>query len=177
MIVSMIKINIAILTISDRAYKKERDDTSGPELVKKVNRVGWNVVKQAVIPDELAQISKTLIDWVDSGEVDLILTTGGTGCSPRDVTPEATSVVIERAVQGLAEAMRAESMRKTPHAMLSRAVAGICKKTLIINLPGSPAGAVENLQVIIPVIPHAVELIRESETAESEHRRLNRKST
>jgi molybdenum cofactor synthesis domain-containing protein len=110
-----------------------------------------------------------LIDWADNNEMDVILTTGGTGFSPRDVTPEATRAVIERDAPGLAEAMRAASIKITPHAMLSRIVAGIRKKTLIINLPGSPKGAVENLQVIVPVLPHAVQLLHEDPKSENTH--------
>jgi molybdenum cofactor synthesis domain-containing protein len=110
-----------------------------------------------------------LIAWADSGEMDVILTTGGSGFSPRDITPEATRAVIDREAPGLAEAMRAASLKVTPHAMLSRIVTGIRRKTLIVNLPGSPKGAVENLQVITPVLPHAVQLLREDPAAESTH--------
>ena len=110
-----------------------------------------------------------LINWSDSSEMDVLLTTGGTGFSPRDVTPEATRAVIERDAPGLAEAMRAASLAITPHAMLSRIVTGIRKRTLIINLPGSPKGAVENLEIIIPVLPHAVQLLRDDPVSESTH--------
>jgi len=110
-----------------------------------------------------------LVSWADSGEMDVLLTTGGTGFAPRDVTPEATRSIIEREAPGLAEAMRAASLKVTPHAMLSRIVTGIRKRTLIINLPGSPKGAIENLQVVIPVLPHAVQLLREDPTSESTH--------
>ena len=110
-----------------------------------------------------------LASWADSGEIDVLLTTGGTGFSPRDVTPEATRAVIEREAAGLAEAMRAASLTITPHAMLSRIVTGIRSKTLIINLPGSPKGAVENLQVAFPVLPHAVQLLHEDRSSESAH--------
>jgi molybdenum cofactor synthesis domain-containing protein len=127
------------------------------------------VTKQALLPDEESAIREILTSWADSNEMDLILTTGGTGFSPRDTTPEATRAVIERETPGLAEAMRAASLKITPHAMLSRIVTGIRKKTLIINLPGSPKGAVENLQVVIPVLPHAVQLIQEDPTSESAH--------
>jgi molybdenum cofactor synthesis domain-containing protein len=127
------------------------------------------VTKQALLPDEESAIRDILTNWADSNEMDLILTTGGTGFSPRDTTPEATRAVIERETPGLAEAMRAASLKITPHAMLSRIVTGIRKKTLIINLPGSPKAAVENLQVVIPVLPHAVQLIQEDPTSESTH--------
>jgi len=122
-----------------------------------------------ILPDDESVIRQTLIDWVDGNEVDIILTTGGTGFSHRDVTPEATRSVIEREAPGLAEAMRAASLKITPHAMLSRVVAGIRNKTLIINLPGSPKGAVENLQVVMPVLPHAVQLLQENPESESSH--------
>jgi len=127
------------------------------------------VTKQAILPDEESAIREILTSWADSNEMDLILTTGGTGFSPRDTTPEATRAVIERETPGLAEAMRAASLKITPHAMLSRIVTGIRKKTLIINLPGSPKGAVENLQVVIPVLPHAVQLLQEDPISESTH--------
>jgi molybdenum cofactor synthesis domain-containing protein len=127
------------------------------------------VSKQAILPDDESNIRKTLIDWVDSSELDVILTTGGTGFSPRDVTPEATRAVIERDAPGLAEAMRAASLKITPHAMLSRIITGIRKKTLIINLPGSPKGAVENLQVVLPVLSHAIQLLNEDPKSETSH--------
>jgi molybdenum cofactor synthesis domain-containing protein len=127
------------------------------------------VTKQAILPDEESAIRAMLSEWADSGELNVILTTGGTGFSPRDVTPEATRAVIEREAPGLAEAMRASSLKITPHAMLSRIVTGIRKKTLIINLPGSPSGAVENLQVVMPVLPHALQLLQEDPRSESTH--------
>ena len=126
-------------------------------------------VKHEILPDNESAIRAMLASWTDSGDMDVILTTGGTGFAPRDVTPEATRAVIEREAPGLAEAMRAASLRVTPHAMLSRIVTGIRRKTIIINLPGSPKGAVENLQVITPVLPHAVQLLREDPTSESTH--------
>jgi molybdenum cofactor synthesis domain-containing protein len=127
------------------------------------------VTKQAILPDDESAIRATLIEWVDSGKMDVILTTGGTGFSPRDVTPEATRAVIDREAPGLAEAMRAASLKITPHAMLSRIVTGIRKKILIINLPGSPKGAVENLQVVLPMLEHAIKLLQESPEAEAGH--------
>ena len=159
-----------ILTISDRSSRGERPDVSGRLLVNQVESQGWKVLWVDVIPDETDKIEATLVEWADSGEIDVILTTGGTGFSSRDVTPEATANVIDRDTPGLAEAMRAASMKITPHAMLSRATAGIRGKTLIINLPGSPKAAIENLDVIIPVILHAVQLLREDESAEAGHR-------
>ena len=162
-------IRFGILTLSDRSARGERLDASGPALANLIQAEGWSVAKQALLPDEESAIRAILISWADSGELDIILTTGGTGFSPRDVTPEATRAVIEREAPGLAEAMRAASLKITPHAMLSRVVAGIRKKTLIINLPGSPKGAVENLQVVTPVLPHAVQLLHEDPASESTH--------
>ena len=162
-------IRFGILTLSDRSSRGERADSSGPALARLIEAQGWSVTKQSILPDEVSAIRDILIHWVDSAEVDVILTTGGTGFSPRDVTPEATRAVIEREAPGLAEAMRAASLKITPHAMLSRVVAGIRKKTLIINLPGSPKGAVENLQVVIPVLSHEVQLLQEDPTSETSH--------
>lgn len=162
-------IRFGILTLSDRSSRGERADSSGPALANLIQAEGGSVVKQALLPDEESAIREILADWADEGELDVILTTGGTGFSPRDVTPEATRAIIERETPGLAEAMRAASLKVTPHAMLSRIVTGIRKKTLIINLPGSPKGAVENLQVVLPVLPHAVQLLQEDPASESTH--------
>jgi molybdenum cofactor synthesis domain-containing protein len=162
-------IRFGILTLSDRSARGERADTSGLALARLVQAEGWSVTKQAILPDDESAIRATLIEWVDSSEMDVILTTGGTGFSPRDVTPEATRAVIDREAPGLAEAMRAASLKITPHAMLSRIVTGIRKKILIINLPGSPKGAVENLQVVLPVLEHAIKLLQESPEAEAGH--------
>ncbi|MCI0551569.1 MAG: MogA/MoaB family molybdenum cofactor biosynthesis protein [Anaerolineae bacterium] len=162
-------LRFGILTLSDRSSRGERADSSGPVLARLIQAEGWSVVKQSILPDEESAIREILISWVDSSEIDVILTTGGTGFSPRDVTPEATRAVIERDAPGLAEAMRAASLKITPHAMLSRIVTGIRKKTLIINLPGSPKGAVENMRVILPVLEHAVQLLREDPTSERTH--------
>jgi molybdopterin adenylyltransferase len=162
-------IRFGILTLSDRSSRGERPDSSGPALAALIEAEGWSIARQSLLPDEEFAIRKTLVEWSDSGQVDVILTTGGTGFSPRDVTPEATRAIIERESPGLAEAMRAASLKITPHAMLSRIVTGIRKRTLIVNLPGSPKGAVENLQVILPVIPHAVQLLRDDPKSESSH--------
>ncbi len=162
-------IRFGILTLSDRSSRGERADSSGPALADLVHAEGWTVVKQSLLPDNESAIREALVSWADSGEMDVILTTGGTGFSPRDVTPEATRAVIERETPGLAEAMRAASLKITSHAMLSRVVTGIRGKTLIINLPGSPKGAVENLRVVIPVLPHAVQLLHEDPASESTH--------
>jgi molybdopterin adenylyltransferase len=165
-------LRFGILTVSDRAASGERADASGPLLVQAVEEQGWHVVKQGILPDDLVALGDELVAWADRGDTDIILTTGGTGFSPRDITPEATLTVIERPTPGLVEAMRAASLKVTPHAMLSRAVAGIRGQVLIINLPGSPAAAVENFQVLLPVLPHAVQLLRQDPNAEAGHRRI-----
>jgi molybdenum cofactor synthesis domain-containing protein len=162
-------IRFGILTLSDRSSRGERSDSSGPALAQLIETEGWSVTKQSILPDEESTIREILIDWADSAELDVILTTGGTGFSPRDVTPEATRAVVERDAPGLAEAMRAASLKITPHSMLSRIVTGIRKKTLIINLPGSPKGAVENLQVVLPVLSHAIQLLNEDPKSETSH--------
>jgi molybdenum cofactor synthesis domain-containing protein len=163
------RLRIGILTVSDRSARGERPDASGPALAAAVQAQGWQVTRQEIAPDEAATLRERLAQWADSGELDVILTTGGTGFAPRDVTPEATLAVVERLTPGLGEAMRQASLRVTPHAMLSRATAGIRQRTLIVNLPGSPRGAVENLQVILPVLPHAVQLLSEDPQAEQGH--------
>lgn len=162
-------LRFGILTLSDRSAKGIRADASGPALVDLILSQNWLVFKQEILPDEESIIRNTLSEWADNGEMDVILTTGGTGFAPRDITPEATRAIIEREAPGLAEIMRAESMKKTPHAMLSRAIAGIRKHTLIVNLPGSPRGAVENLQTILPVLPHAVQLLTDDPGSEISH--------
>ena len=163
-------MRIGILTISDRSSKGERPDLSGPALEEMIKSQGWEVAGMQIIPDELQVIKDKLVIWSDSNDFDLILTTGGTGFSPRDITPEATAQVIERETPGLAEAMRAESLKVTPHAMMSRAQAGIRGQTLIVNLPGSPRAAVENLNVILPVVEHAIDLLAGDPGAEAGHR-------
>jgi molybdenum cofactor synthesis domain-containing protein len=167
-------IRVAILTVSDRSARGEREDASGPALAEEVVKQGWVVAQRGVIPDDISQLCDTLAAWADSRECDVILTTGGTGFGVRDVTPEATLRVIDRSAPGLAEAMRLASLQITPHAMLSRSAAGIRKRTLIVNLPGSPRGAVENLQVILPVLPHAVQLLQEHPDAEAGHRQIGK---
>jgi molybdenum cofactor synthesis domain-containing protein len=162
-------VQVAVITISDRSSRGERPDSSGPVLVEEVLKAGWKVSTTQIIPDDFEIIRNTLVDLCDHAMADLILTTGGTGFSSRDVTPEATLSVVDRQAPGIAEAMRYESLKITPHAMLSRAVAGIRKKTLIINFPGSPKAARENFNVVKPVLPHAVELLQESPHSEQGH--------
>ena len=156
-------LRFSILTVSDRSSRGERADTSGPALADLVRLQGWQVVKQDIVADDVDAIKEKLQNWSDSGEADVILVTGGTGFAPRDVTPEATRAIVERLTPGLDEAMRAASLEVTPHAMLSRAVSGIRKRTLIVNLPGSPKGATENLQVVFPALEHAVKLLRDED--------------
>lgn len=156
-------IRTAVITLSDKGSRGERVDESGKAVREQVAGIAATVDAYEVLPDEESLIIGVLERLADSGAIDLILTTGGTGVSPRDVTPEATRAVIDRELPGMAEAMRAASLQKTPHAMISRAVCGIRKQTLIINLPGSPKAVRENLAVILPAIPHAIEKIRGSQ--------------
>ncbi len=152
-------ITIAIVTVSDRSSRGERDDLSGPEIREWAGALGYQVVSQTIIPDEPESIKARLIELSDA-DCDLIFTSGGTGFAPRDFTPEATRAVIEREAPGIAEAMRAKSLAITPHAMLSRAVSGIRKQSIIINLPGSPKAVRENLEFIEKALPHAVKLLK-----------------
>jgi molybdopterin adenylyltransferase len=155
-------ISIGVLTISDSGAKGAREDTSGERIRAMVTQLSGAVLSaRAIIPDEREQIEATLREWSDEKQVNLILTTGGTGLAPRDVTPEATKAVIEREAPGIAEAMRAFSLQQTPFGMLSRGVAGTRGHTLIINLPGSPKAVQECLECILPVLPHAVNLLTE----------------
>ncbi len=153
-------INFGILTISDKGSQGQRQDKSGDVIREAVSRLESAVIKYEIVPDEGNAIAARLTEWADGGEVDVILTTGGTGLSRRDVTPEATLSIIDKEVPGFAEAMRAKSLEKTPMAVLSRAVAGLRGECLIINLPGSPKAVRECLEVILPAIPHAVEIIK-----------------
>lgn len=162
-------MRVGIITISDRSSCGEREDASGPALYQHIKDQHWEVSRMEIIPDDYHTIKNLLSIWADSGDLDVIMTTGGTGLGVRDITPEATQAVIERLTPGLAEAMRAASLKITPHAMLSRSIAGIRKHTLIVNLPGSPKAAIENLAVILPVLPHAVQLLQDDPNSEDGH--------
>jgi molybdenum cofactor synthesis domain-containing protein len=150
------RIRAAILTISDKGSRGERTDQSGPALSHWLAEHDVETAVTAIIADEQSLIASVLQQWSDAGDTDLILTTGGTGVSPRDVTPEATLQVLHRVIPGFGEAMRAASATKTPFAIVSRAVCGIRNRTLILNLPGSPKGAVENLEAVWPAVPHTI---------------------
>jgi molybdopterin adenylyltransferase len=152
-----------IITVSDRGARGERQDGSGPEIAGMLQTAGMEIIGRQIIPDEKAVIHRALVEWSDEQCADLIVTTGGTGVSPRDVTPDATREIIDREIPGMAEAMRHHSAAVTPHAMISRALAGIRGRTLIINLPGSPRGARENLSVLMPALAHAIEKIKGDE--------------
>lgn len=151
-------IRVGILTVSDKASRGQREDLSGKVIREIVGQLPAQVVKYTVVPDDRARIEKELMRI--SEQVDLVLTTGGTGLSPKDVTPEATTRVIEKIVPGISEAMRMEGLKHTPYALLSRAIAGVRKTSLIINLPGSPKAVRENLEAILPAIPHAIETLK-----------------
>ena len=150
----------AVLTVSDRSFREERPDAGGPLVVEILKNAGYAVAETAIVPDEQGRIEAALRQWCDREEpVDLIITTGGTGFAPRDVTPEATIAVCDRLTPGIPEAMRYASMQVTNRAMLSRAQAGIRKGTLIVNLPGSPKAARENLEAVLPALPHGLEML------------------
>jgi len=151
---------VGVLTVSDKGWSGERRDTSGEVIRETLSTLDVRIVSYAIVPDEKRLIAERLVEWADKDGIDVIITTGGTGLSPRDVTPEATLSVVDKLVPGFAEAMRAESLRKTPMAMLSRAVAGTRKGCLIINLPGSPKAVRECLEPILQVLPHAVETLK-----------------
>ena len=163
-------MKIAILTISDRGAAGESEDKSGPLIAQIISqRTTWNIAQQEIVPDDQPTIARTLLQWCEAG-YNLILTTGGTGFAPRDVTPEATRQVIEREAPGIAETLRAESLKITRHAMLSRAIAGIRGRTLIVNLPGNPKAVKENLDILLPILPHALDLLTDAPHTESDHR-------
>jgi molybdopterin adenylyltransferase len=157
-------ITAGIITVSDKGSRGEREDLSGKEIERLLLEISIQATEYDIIPDEREVIRSTLIRYVDEKKIDLVITTGGTGVSPRDVTPDATLDVIDREIFGMAEAMRRESIAKTPHGMISRAVVGMRKQSLIVNLPGSPRAVRENLSVILPALRHAIEKIKGDES-------------
>ena len=161
-------MRVGILTVSDRSAHGERGDASGPALAAYLRDHGWPVERTAVVSDDQTGIESQLVTWA-ADHLDLILTTGGTGFSPRDLTPEATAAVCDRMAPGLTESMRRAGSEKTPHAMLSRGAAGMRGKTLIVNLPGSPQGALESLQVVLPALEHGLRLLRDDPGTEAAH--------
>ena len=150
------EIKAGVLTISDKGSEGKRKDESGETVVRMLEEQGFSVLKKKIVPDDREQITDMLVAWIEKDQLSLIITTGGTGLSPTDVTPQAMKEAIDYEVPGMAEAMRAASLKKTPHAMISRAMVGVRKTCLIINLPGSPNGAKENLSVVLPALNHAL---------------------
>ncbi len=161
-------IQAGVVTVSDKGYVGEREDASGPLLADLLRKMGTEVVSQMIVPDERAEIERVLILLADEAQVDLVVTTGGTGPAPRDITPEATRAVIEREMPGLAEVLRFEGYRKTPLAVISRGAAGIRGRTLIVNLPGSPRAVREGMETLAPVLPHAIKMLRGVDTEHGE---------
>lgn len=157
-------ITAGVITVSDKGSRGEREDVSGKEIMRLVKEIPAVVIEYEIIPDETDIISHKLMDLIDEKKIDLVITTGGTGVSPRDVTPDATLGIIEKEIPGMAEAMRRESSAKTPYGMISRAVVGIRKQSLIVNLPGSPRGAKENFSAILPALKHTIDKIKGDET-------------
>jgi molybdopterin adenylyltransferase len=156
--------SVGILTISDKGAAGTREDLSGPEIKNIIVSLPAEVKEYEIVPDSKDLIANKIKEWTDNKGIDLIITTGGTGVSPRDVTPEATREVIEKELPGMSEVMRMESLKKTPHAMISRAVVGIRHHSLIVNLPGSPKAVKENLQAILPALPHTLSKLKGDET-------------
>ena len=157
-------IQAAVLTVSDKGYAGKREDVSGPELAGLARQMGADVIRQCVVPDEREEIVRQLVSLSDQMEVDLVLTTGGTGVTPRDVTPEATRAVIEREIPGLAEVLRFEGYRQTPLAVISRGVAGTRGRTLIVNLPGNPKAVREGMETLTEILPHTIQMMRGEHT-------------
>jgi molybdenum cofactor synthesis domain-containing protein len=157
-------IRASVIIVSDKGYAGEREDASGPLLADLLRKMGAEVVSQTIVPDERTEIERALTRLADEEQVDLVVTTGGTGPAPRDVTPEATLAVIEREVPGLAEVLRFEGYRRTPLAVISRGVAGIRGQTLIVNLPGSPKAVREGMETLTPILPHAIKMLRGVDT-------------
>jgi molybdopterin adenylyltransferase len=155
-----VTFNAIVITASDKGYAGERVDASGPLLAAALGALGAAVVAQLLLPDDQAMIAAALVEHADRGDVNLIVTTGGTGAAPRDRTPEATLSVIEREMPGLAELLRFEGFKRTPQAVLSRGVAGIRGRCLIVNLPGSPRAVREGMEILAPVLPHAIQMLR-----------------
>jgi molybdopterin adenylyltransferase len=153
-------MRVAVLTLSDSVSRGERQDRSGPAVVERCQALGWQVVSCEVVSDDREALEKRLVALADPDSADVVLTTGGTGVGPRDTTPEATAAVCQTILPGLGELMRAKGREKNPRAVLSRAVAGVCKRALIVNLPGSPRGAVESLDAVADLLPHTVEVLR-----------------
>jgi len=154
------KIRFSILTVSDKGYRGEREDISANVIKTKIEKLGYKLIDYKVVPDDNGMIKDALTDFCDKKKVDLIFTTGGTGFSPRDLTPEATKEVVEKEVPGISEIIRSEGYKITPHSILSRGYSGIRGNTLIINLPGSPKAVEESLEVIIPILDHGIEVLR-----------------
>jgi molybdopterin adenylyltransferase len=161
-------IRAGVVTISDKASAGEREDASGPLLADLLRKMGAEVMRQVIVPDERTEIERALIEMADEARLDLVVTTGGTGLTPRDVTPEATQAVLEREAPGLAEVLRFDGYGRTPLAVLSRGVAGLRGQTLIVNLPGSPKAVREGMEVLAPILPHAIQMARGKETEHKE---------
>lgn len=160
----MDRVRVGVVTVSDKGFAGAREDLSGPLLVELVEALGFEVVQRLIVPDEQREIERVLVQLADEAGLDLVLTTGGTGPAPRDVTPEATRAVIEREMPGLAELLRFEGYRRTPLAVISRGIAGIRGRTLIVNLPGNPKAVREGMETLAPVLPHTIQMLQGVET-------------